>query len=185
MKEREEGIWTLYFDGSVAKIGAGACVCIIYTIKEFESLSYQLNFECTNNVAEYEALLLGLHALKDKKVKRVLVIRDSYLVINQINDIYQTRNPRMRAYRNEVWDMFDNFFIEYAVKVVPRTENTVVYFLAVAAGKFGAPTAKQKEHKVYVRNRPAIPNNSRHWKVFEDNEQIKIFMELSDEFSNT
>ena len=57
--------------------------------------------------------MLGLHALKDKKYKQVLIIRDSELVITQINDLYQTRNAKMRAYRNEVWDMFRNFFTEY------------------------------------------------------------------------
>ena len=145
---------------------------IISPIKEFESLSYQLNFECTNNVAEYKDLLLGLHTLKDRKAKRVLIIGDSELVINQINGIYQTRNPRMRAYRNEVWDMFGNFFTEYTAKVVPRTENTVADFLAVAAGRFMALEAGKKEHKVCIKNRSAIPDNSRHWKVFEVDEYI-------------
>ena len=40
VKEREEGIWTLYFDGSVAKIGASTGVYIISPIKDFESMSY-------------------------------------------------------------------------------------------------------------------------------------------------
>ena len=50
---------------TAAKIGAGAGVYIISPIRDFKALSYKLTFECTNNVAEYEALLLGLHALKD------------------------------------------------------------------------------------------------------------------------
>ena len=52
MKEREEGIWTLYFDGLVTKRRASIGVYIISPTKDFESLSYQLNFECTNNVAK-------------------------------------------------------------------------------------------------------------------------------------
>ena len=63
-KQKREGLWTMYFDGSMAKVGASAGVYIIYPIMDFKSLSYKLTFECTNNVAEYEALLLGLHALK-------------------------------------------------------------------------------------------------------------------------
>ena len=50
---------------------------------------------------------------------------DSELVINQVNDSYQTKHTRMRAYRNEVWDMFGNYFIEHNIKVIPRDENTV------------------------------------------------------------
>ena len=55
----------------MAKVGAGASVYIISPIRDFKSYSYKLIFECTNNVAEYEALLLGLHALKDLGDKRV------------------------------------------------------------------------------------------------------------------
>ena len=55
----------MYFDGSVAKVGVGAGVYIIYPIRDFKALSYKLTLECTNNATEYEALLLGLHALKD------------------------------------------------------------------------------------------------------------------------
>ena len=40
------------------------------------------------NVAEYEALLLGLHALKDLGAKRVQIFGDSELVINQVSDNY-------------------------------------------------------------------------------------------------
>src|SRR5713226_2346790 len=56
-KQKEEGLWTMYFDGSVVKVGLGAGVYIISPIKDFEIKSYKLTFECTNNVAEYEALL--------------------------------------------------------------------------------------------------------------------------------
>ena len=64
---------------------------------------------------------------------------DSKLVINQVNDNYQTKHPRMRAYRNEVWDMFGNFFTEHTIQVVPRHENLVADSLVVAAGKFETP----------------------------------------------
>ena len=63
-KQKREGQWIMYFDGSAAKVGARAGVYIISPIRDFKALSYKLTFECTNNVVEYEALLLGLHALK-------------------------------------------------------------------------------------------------------------------------
>ena len=50
----------MYFDGSVAKVGAS--VYIISPIRDFKALSYKLTFECKNNVLEYESLILGLHA---------------------------------------------------------------------------------------------------------------------------
>ena len=103
----------MYFDGSISKIGFGVGVYIISPIKDFKALSYKLTFECTNNVVEYAALLLGLNSLKDMGEKIIEVFGDSELVINQVNDSYQTKHPKMRAYRNEVWDMFGNYFTKH------------------------------------------------------------------------
>ena len=72
----------MYFDGSVEKVGVGAGVYIISPIMDFKYLSYKSTFECTNNIAEYEALLLGLHALKNLGAQRIRVLGDSELVIN-------------------------------------------------------------------------------------------------------
>ena len=91
----------------------------------------------------------------------------------------------MRAYRNEVWDMFGNYFTEHTIKVVPRYENTIVDSLAVATGKFKTPSAGQREYQVDIVNRTPIPDNSKYCQVFEDDMQIKIFFELSGEFVNT
>ena len=165
----------MYFDGSVAKIGAGAGVYIISPIRDFKALSYKLNFECTDNMDEYEALLLGLNALKDMGEKRMQVLGDSELVINQVNDSYQTKHPIMRAYRNEVWDRFGNYFIEHKIKVIPIYENTVGDSLVVVVGKFKTPTVVQRKYKVDIVNIPSIPDNSKYWQVFEDDMQIKIF----------
>ena len=83
-KQKREGQWIMYFDGSAAKIGAGAGVYIISPISgDFKALSYKLTFECTNNVAEYEALLLGLHALKDLRAQKIRILGYSELVINK------------------------------------------------------------------------------------------------------
>ena len=91
----------------------------------------------------------------------------------------------MRAYINEVWYMFGNYFTEHTIKVVPRYENTVVESLVVSAGKFKTPRDVQKEYQVDIVNRPSIPDNYKYWQVFEDDMQIKIFLELSGEFVNT
>ena len=70
-KQNEEGLWKMFFDGSINKEGVGAGVWTISPNREFKVCSYKLNFECTNNVAEYEALLLGLNSLKDLGAKRI------------------------------------------------------------------------------------------------------------------
>ena len=87
-KQKDEGLWKMYFDGSVAKAGAGASVYIISPIRDPKAYSYKLVFECTNNVEEYEALFPCLHALKYLGARRIQIFGDSELVVNQVNDSY-------------------------------------------------------------------------------------------------
>ena len=56
--------------------------------------------------------------------------------------------------------------------------------LAVASRKFTTPTIGQRKYKFDIVNIPSIPDNSKYSKVFEDDVQIKRFLELSGEFVN-
>ena len=64
-EEENEGWWHMSFDGAVSKEGVGVGVWIRHPSGEPKLLLYKLYFDCTNNIAEYEALVLGLRALKD------------------------------------------------------------------------------------------------------------------------
>jgi ribonuclease HI len=52
--------WTLFFDGSSHKQGAGAGVLLLTPDGEQFKYMVHLNFKATNNMAEYEALIFGL-----------------------------------------------------------------------------------------------------------------------------
>jgi hypothetical protein len=52
--------WTLYFNGSVMKTGAGAGLLFISPLGEHMRYAVRLHFSASNNMAEYEALLCGL-----------------------------------------------------------------------------------------------------------------------------
>ena len=80
--DAEEKWWFMHFDGVVSKEGAGVGVDIMapYYIKK-TLFSYRFYFKFTNNVAEYEALILGLKILKELQAKRVNIYGDSELVI--------------------------------------------------------------------------------------------------------
>jgi ribonuclease HI len=88
-------------------------MCVINTPKVGSKIfSYKLTFDCTNNMAEYEELILGLRTLKELGAKRIMVHRDSKLIINQVKGIYQSKHPILRAYRNLVLDLLKEF-LEY------------------------------------------------------------------------
>jgi ribonuclease HI len=60
------------FDGSSSKEGSGASIVLIYPSKEVVTLSYKMEFETTNNIEEYEALVMKLRASKEKVQKQGL-----------------------------------------------------------------------------------------------------------------
>lgn len=52
--------------------------------------------ETTNNVAEYQALLLGLEAALDHGVVNLLVRMDSELIVKQLSGAYKVKAPHLR-----------------------------------------------------------------------------------------
>jgi hypothetical protein len=74
-------IWSLYFDGSKSKEGAGAGCIIINPAGNKTLMACRLEFECTNNTAEYEALLQGLRKALDMNIQNLVVFGDSEIVV--------------------------------------------------------------------------------------------------------
>ena len=97
--EQRSQWFTMNFDGACNKEGAGAGITISapYFIEQ-TNFSYKFYFSCTNNIAEYEALLLRLHILKKMQAKRVYIYGDFELVLGQVMGTYQAKSPRMRDY---------------------------------------------------------------------------------------
>ena len=110
----------MFFDGASSSKGTGTGVVFISPCQETISLSYKLEFETTNNVAEYEALVLGMRATKEMEIKEVSVFRDEELIIQQVRNVYRAKHPRLRSYKNEVWDLINNFFSDFNITFVPR-----------------------------------------------------------------
>jgi hypothetical protein len=54
--------------------------------------------------------------------------------------------------------------------------------LAVSSSQFRIPLPPRIKYDVEIRYRPSVPNNIRHWKVFEDDLEIRKFLESVDEF---
>ena len=117
--KQNEPLWSLDFDGVVSKEGSGGGVWVSNSKKNHsKGHSYKLNFQCTNNIAKYEALMLGLQILKKLGAKRVSIHGDFELIIKQIKGEYSAKHPRLRAYRNAALDFLE-CFIEYDLSSIP------------------------------------------------------------------
>jgi hypothetical protein len=58
--------WTVFCDGSWGTFGAGGAAVLISPSKIKTCYAGMLDFNCTNNIVEYEALLLGLRKLNEE-----------------------------------------------------------------------------------------------------------------------
>jgi hypothetical protein len=75
-------VWKMFFDGDSSKEGVGVGVVFVSPTQETINLSYKLEFEATNNVVEYEALVLRLRVAKDMGIEEILVFGDAKLIVN-------------------------------------------------------------------------------------------------------
>lgn len=70
----------------------------------------------TNNVAEYQALILALQWCAEQKLSSIVVFMDSKLIINQVTGkwrCYDKRLLRLRGLARNLIGMFDSFNIRY------------------------------------------------------------------------
>jgi hypothetical protein len=79
----------------------------------------------------------------------------------------------------------ENFFSSVNIHFIPCAKNLQANSLAKAASTFAPPTTFKLKNHIEVRHRPSIPNNIQHWQVFEDDEQIRKFLEAVGDFSET
>jgi ribonuclease HI len=77
-----------------------------------EKLKYvlQIFWKVSNNKAEYDDLLHGLHLAISLGIKRLLVYDDSVVVINQVNKYWDHNKENMDAYCLEVRKLQNKFY---------------------------------------------------------------------------
>ncbi|PKI57287.1 hypothetical protein CRG98_022326 [Punica granatum] len=97
--EEEKSEWKMYFDGAVNSTGSGISAVLISPDRRYYPVAVQIDFPCTNNVAEYEACILGLQVAGQWKTKDAkLVPYHEYLerLTENFEDISFTYTPRMK-----------------------------------------------------------------------------------------
>lgn len=114
--------WTLYFDGSYTQHGSGADILFVTLEGRTIPRSYRLMFSCTNNIAEYEALVTRIKMVVEWRITELKVYGYSQLVINQINNDYQTKDDKLLPYKRMV-DDFKQYFIHITFEKIPRLGN--------------------------------------------------------------
>jgi len=91
--------WLLMVDGAArGNPGPAGCGAVICDEKGavVRELSRYLG-HATNNVAEYEALLMGLEALIELKRNKIVVQSDSQLLVRQLNGEYRVKDEKLKV----------------------------------------------------------------------------------------
>ena len=109
----EKNCWKLYFDGASNAMAHGIGAVLITPKGEYYPFMARLDFNCTNNVAKYEACAMSLQAAIDKWV------RDSCLLL----------------YHKHITEMIKQFN-EINFNYLPWEENQMVNALATLAAMF-------------------------------------------------
>ena len=137
--EKEESLegegWKMYFDGASNALGRGVGAVLISPKGNHCPFTAKLSFDCTNNVAEYEACVLGLQAAIEKKIKGLMVYGDSSLVICQLNGEWETRDSKLVPYQEFIKGLIEQFE-EITFKHLPREENYLADALVTLATMF-------------------------------------------------
>ncbi|KAM2961652.1 hypothetical protein FF1_031204 [Malus domestica] len=124
----------MYFDGSSTSTLAGVGIVLQSPHQHRWFFSLKLDFDCTNNQVEYEALVIGLSVLHDLHAARILVFGGSELVINQLNGTFRCMSCTLAPYHmvaSYLAESFDGITFNH----ISRGRNTVADELAqIASG---------------------------------------------------
>jgi ribonuclease HI len=115
---------TLYVDGSCkGNPGEGGAGVVIKDEQE-RTVSHIKRYlgSVTNNIAEYQALILGLQEAKQLGSQEVMIYLDSELVVNQINGVYRVRDSTLKILEGEVRGLLKHF-TRWVIRHIPREEN--------------------------------------------------------------
>ena len=134
--------WELYFDGASRtekdlngaprkRAGAGLVFKSPMGATFYHSFSL-LKEGCSNNEAEYEALIFGLLLALSMDIQTLHAFGDSQLIVRQVNGIYEVRKPELAPYcqaAQKLMSKFENIQVDR----IPRGDNSSADALAKLA----------------------------------------------------
>jgi ribonuclease HI len=104
------------------------------TAKRSSWYAARLEFLTTNNIAKYEAMLLGLRKLGALSVRRCIIKSDSQVVVGYVEKEFTAKEPELIKYLAAVRRM-EKHFVGFSLRHIPRSENLEADELAKAAAQ--------------------------------------------------
>ncbi|XP_026410748.1 uncharacterized protein LOC113305972 [Papaver somniferum] len=155
--------WTMFFNGSSYDTVGGAGVVFKAPQGELFSYSFKLDFPCSNNVVEYEALIIGLRMVKELGLGGVEIKGDSRLVTNQVNGDFHVKQPHLSPYRAEAQNLISR--TGSTLDHTGRGKNKHADVLETLASKIHL---NDKEEGTVTVQRKEFPNTWKEDMAFEE-----------------
>ncbi|KAG8488520.1 hypothetical protein CXB51_016412 [Gossypium anomalum] len=128
----EDCPWKLSFDGASNAVGNRIGAVLVSPNDDYYLFTCKLDFDCTNNMVEYEACIMRLRAAIERGIKTLEVYGDSALVIYQLRGEWETRDPKLINYRKVVLGLLEEFD-DITFNYISRDENQMADALATLA----------------------------------------------------
>jgi len=139
--------------------------------------SYRLEFACTNNVTEFEALILGIENTFNLGCYHLTVFWDSSLVVNLVRRIYTPSNKLLKIYTKAVWYLISNI-LSFNITHIMRDLNSIVDRLVVFVANPTRKLLPQRLDCTFMSlYHSHFPDNVESCHVFPDGESIFSFLQ--------
>ncbi|XP_052490763.1 uncharacterized protein LOC128043012 [Gossypium raimondii] len=115
---QESNAWKLNFDGASNAVGNGIGAVLVSPDGDHYPFTSKLDFDYTNNMAEYEACIMGIRAAIEHKIK--------------LKGEWETRDPKLISYQRLVLELIEEFD-DVTFFYLPRDENQMADALATLA----------------------------------------------------
>ena len=99
---QEPPFWKVYIDGATNQRSSRVGLVLISPKNLTIEKSLRLGFSATNNEAEYDSLLEGVHMVQRTGGKAIKVFSDSRLIVGQVGRELEARDERMQGYLNQI-----------------------------------------------------------------------------------
>ncbi|KAG9458562.1 hypothetical protein H6P81_003070 [Aristolochia fimbriata] len=159
--------WRMYFDGAARKNRAGAGVLFISPNEDLMPYSFILSYCCTNNEAEYQAIILGLGMAIEMGLSQLEIFGDSALVIKQIIGDFEVRKDELMPYQKEAQRLLQKIS-NVTRGHVPRASNSQADALAGIAASLAQFEARPE--RIPICERWVVPTLEK----FSEEEEINL-----------
>jgi ribonuclease HI len=114
----------IFFDGgSRGNPGPSAAAFVAYDEKGKKVIEKSKFLgETTNNVAEYNGLLLALEVLERDNIKKIIICTDSKLVFSQVRGLWKVKNEKIAFLLDKIRKKLTKYEA-VDLRLIPREEN--------------------------------------------------------------